>query len=237
VPTGAATNKANVKVSNYMSNNNNPFNESLSALMDNEIDEFEVRRILKASNENPDILQSWNRYHLAATAMRRELPPRIADLSARISVALENEAPHSRGFSQFLRPLGRVAIAASVTAAAVFGLQQIQYSGFGPGQLNGIADSRPVQDDNEGPIYQLPAGYELPTVSARTVSTSPTPDRNTDHRPVLVVKKLVPDLETQEEIQSYLNEAMFRHTENAARRSSHGGMLYARLPVQEQESP
>lgn len=37
--------------------------ESMSAVMDGEADEFELRRVLDEVNGNPELLQTWQRYH------------------------------------------------------------------------------------------------------------------------------------------------------------------------------
>jgi len=218
-----------------MSKNNEQLQEALSALMDNEASELELRRILRDSKEDPGPMAVWHRYQLAASAMRRELPAGIVDLSSRISQALEHEAPPAMGWSKWLQPAGRVAIAASVAVVALFGVQQLQLRpGVSePAAVALSAANPPAVAEQSGPLFQLPAGYELPAVSARTVSVSANPQRSVDYRPMLVVKRLVQDPATQEEIQSYLNQAMSQHTENAARSTVHGVLPYARLPASE----
>ena len=46
--------------------------ESLSALMDNEGDELELRRVLKSLDDEPDAADAWRRYHLMRSLLRRE---------------------------------------------------------------------------------------------------------------------------------------------------------------------
>ncbi|MGL6250628.1 MAG: sigma-E factor negative regulatory protein, partial [Billgrantia desiderata] len=57
--------------------------ESLSALMDNEGDDLELRRTLKSLEEQPDAAEAWRRYHLMRSVMRRDHDIDVStDLSA-----------------------------------------------------------------------------------------------------------------------------------------------------------
>jgi len=99
--------------------------QSLSALMDNEADPFEVRRTLQQVDD--DSAAVWARYHLASAVLRGETPAQHdLDISAAVQAALEKE-PHyddstGRGF---WKPLASIAVAASVTAMVMFGAQGI----------------------------------------------------------------------------------------------------------------
>ena len=46
--------------------------ESLSALMDNEADELEVRRVLQAAEQDPALRSTWSRYQVARAVMHKE---------------------------------------------------------------------------------------------------------------------------------------------------------------------
>ncbi|MGD8415680.1 MAG: sigma-E factor negative regulatory protein [Pseudomonadales bacterium] len=46
--------------------------ESLSAVMDGEADEFELRRVLDEMGKDAELAGSWERYHLIGAVMRRE---------------------------------------------------------------------------------------------------------------------------------------------------------------------
>lgn len=103
--------------------------ESLSALMDNEGDELELRRVLKSMDESPDAAATWRRYHLMRSLMRREPDVDVmTDLSAGITARLRDEPfpqievdtpPSRRAF-----PLARSAgIAAAVSLMVITGVQ------------------------------------------------------------------------------------------------------------------
>ncbi|MCK9503066.1 MAG: hypothetical protein M0Q95_02635, partial [Porticoccaceae bacterium] len=78
--------------------------------------------------------------------------------------------------------------------------------------------------------FQLPAGYDLPPVTARTVSAGSVPQAQT--RPtVLVSPRTVVSKVDEEAIRDYLDGVMQQHTENAAQSLSSQGLLpFARLP-------
>lgn len=106
--------------------------QSLSNLMDNEADELELRRVLKACDEQEELADCWHRYHLMRSVMHKELEqPAVFDLSASIAQAIDNEPSHGDIDSEKTVPfrqrfervgswLGKGAIAASVAAAVVF---------------------------------------------------------------------------------------------------------------------
>lgn len=117
--------------------------EQLSALMDGDLSEIEV---LNELGTDPALQDTWSRYHLIGDAMRGDLPVNLQlDLSDSIMLALEDELailapkpaqpaapqvqpagkviPFVRRFGQ---QVGQYAIAASVAAAVIFGVQQYQ---------------------------------------------------------------------------------------------------------------
>ena len=49
--------------------------ESLSALMDNEADELEVRRVLQAAEQDPALRSTWSRYQVARAVMHKGSEP------------------------------------------------------------------------------------------------------------------------------------------------------------------
>ncbi|GJA10399.1 transcriptional regulator [Aeromonas caviae] len=117
--------------------------EQLSALMDGDLSEIEV---LNELGTDPALQDTWSRYHLIGDAMRGDLPVNLQlALSDSIMLALEDEPailapkpaqpaapqvqpagkviPFVRRFGQ---QVGQYAIAASVAAAVIFGVQQYQ---------------------------------------------------------------------------------------------------------------
>ncbi|MCF7743374.1 RseA family anti-sigma factor [Aeromonas veronii] len=123
--------------------------EQISALMDGDLSDAEVLNELEMDSYLQD---TWGRYHLIGDAMRGDLPVNLQlDLSDSIMAALEDEptilAPKPVEAAPVLQPavapvktdsnvvplfrrvgqqLGQYAIAASVAAAVIFGVQQYQ---------------------------------------------------------------------------------------------------------------
>lgn len=123
--------------------------EQISALMDGDLSDAEVLNELEMDS---DLQDTWGRYHLIGDAMRGDLPVNLQlDLSDCIMAALEDEptilAPKPVETAPVLQPavapvktdsnvvplfrrvgqqLGQYAIAASVAAAVIFGVQQYQ---------------------------------------------------------------------------------------------------------------
>ena len=104
----------------------NPQRETLSAMLDDEADELELRRLLKASADNPDLQRAWERYNLAGAVLRGErTAPLSEDFHLQVASRLRDEAApgQSLRFGTSRRLAGRFAIAATVAVAVFIGLQ------------------------------------------------------------------------------------------------------------------
>lgn len=121
--------------------------ESLSALMDDEASDLELRRLLKALPQDPGLTATWKRYHAVRASLRRELhtDPTV-DLLPGIKARLALEANHNPSLagrltaSPILRYLGQGAIAASVALAALMGFSVLQSPDLqGPGMASQVA--------------------------------------------------------------------------------------------------
>lgn len=89
--------------------------ETLSAVMDNEADELELRRVLAACGEDAELRSTWSRYQLARSVMHREPTLPKLDIAAAVSAALADEAAPPKAEKGPWRMVGRLAVAASVT--------------------------------------------------------------------------------------------------------------------------
>ncbi len=215
--------------------NNTQIKESLSALMDGQADELEVRRVLKEVSENDELRDTWRRHQLAAAAMRRELPEQVVDYSSAIHAALENEEALGgpSAFSRVAKPLGRFAVAASVAVIALVGVQQYNKPAGTPGNTPAtIASVDNVQLDFSAPQIRTSAEFGIPPVTARTVSaTNGSQQGYSAPRSVIQVTEVTPDKVTREQVQAYLNELMLQHTENAVSNTNQGMLPFARMPT------
>lgn len=109
--------------------------ESLSALLDGELTEFELRSLLQDREADDELLAVWERYSLAKTVLQGEPFQRTSPgFSQRVAAALESEQPHAapaRGKLDTVRKVSfawwpataKLAVAASVTLAVFLGMQ------------------------------------------------------------------------------------------------------------------
>ena len=94
--------------------------EALSALMDGEAQELEVRRTLDAVAGDASLRDRWQRHHGVRDALQGQFASDTeVDVSRGVLEALEATKPVSRN------PLWSMAIAASVTLGVVMGGQQL----------------------------------------------------------------------------------------------------------------
>lgn len=127
--------------------------ESVSALMDGEVADFELRRTLERVVEDDEAGERWRRYHVARSVMKGDSEGVLnIDISASVMAAIEDEPSlsgtqkqvnsekeTSRAHELFWKPLTSMAVAASVTAVVILGVQNFN----GPEQTPVLADTRP----------------------------------------------------------------------------------------------
>lgn len=148
--------------------------ESLSALMDSESDELELRRVFKSLPDDADAAETWRRYHLARSMMQRERGVDVSiDLSAGIMARLNDEpapaledqpapVPARAGGVSFARGAG---VAAAVSLMVITGVQFF-------GTSNNVA-----QEQGSGDLAMAPSdGAQVQPVSlAASQPASMTP--------------------------------------------------------------
>jgi len=223
-------------------NQTTAIHESLSALMDDQASEMELLRVLKATEQQPELRQRWANYQMISASMRNEVPEApYVDLSSFISKALEDESVHSVVVVEktWLHRVGRMAIAASVAGAVVV---NGQLSGFGvnsgeAGDEAVLAVSGAPSISGAVPSNALPAGFRAPEFSARTVSSHKS-------MPAAVAPTLVkraPSVQVNRrpspEVQAYLQQVMQLHADNASVNTGRGVLSYARVPAVKVQPP
>lgn len=123
--------------------------ESLSAIMDGEGNELELRRVLKTLDDSPALGDVWRRYHLMRSALRRERDTVVdIDIASGVMAAIEQQesfhveasmvesvpaqaAPRQK--RRGLSLMGGAAVAAAVSMMVVSGVQF--YRGHGSAAL------------------------------------------------------------------------------------------------------
>ncbi len=183
--------------------------ESLSAVMDNEADELELRRVLAASEE-PELRATWSRYQIARAVMHKELLEPRLDIAAAVSAALADEALPAQATGSRWRGLGRLAVAASVTVAVLAGVRFYNQDELSGAQLAQQA-SQPslVMPQVQGPAVL--AGY--------STGTEPMPQG-----PQLSVQQQPASGWHEQRLPAYLRQ----HAQQAAASGADSALPYAR---------
>ncbi len=100
--------------------------EQLSALVDNELT-HDISSAVDSLLKDDKAKKTWERYHIIGDSLRGCLPKRLKDISDNVTQAIALEptvlAPRKK-FSYFVKPVMGFAIAASVTVAVIFNIQQ-----------------------------------------------------------------------------------------------------------------
>lgn len=106
--------------------------ERLSALVDGELDDADVHPLLDRLREDPGLAGRWSRYHLIHDTLRNNLPETVdPDFADRVWKDLEAEptvvAPPRRPLRVpgFMKQVAGLALASSVTAVAILGVQEM----------------------------------------------------------------------------------------------------------------
>lgn len=164
-----------------MSESKKRLTESVSALVDGEVSELELHRILKelelettnqSEHNDQGIAGKWSRYNLISQAMVNT-PLGSKDISKSITGAIAQEKTHKTNFLQDIlqaKSVGRFAVAASVAVMAIVGVQQLNSTD--PLQNNNLPATMTASNSAEQlqrPANQFPVGFQ-PNLEARTVN-------------------------------------------------------------------
>lgn len=164
-----------------MSESKKRLTESVSALVDGEVSELELHRILKeleleitnqSEHNDQGIAGKWSRYNLISQAMVNT-PLGSKDISKSITNAIAQEKTHKTNFLQDIlqaKSVGRFAVAASVAVMAIVGVQQLNSTD--PLQNNNLPATMTASNSAEQlqrPANQFPVGFQ-PNLEARTVN-------------------------------------------------------------------
>ena len=140
--------------------------ESLSAVMDNEADELELRRVLNAFDDT-QTRDTWSRYQVARAVMHKDLLIPRLDIASAVSAALAEEQVPAKVVRGPWRSIGRLAVAASVTVAVLAGVrlynqddivgaqlaQQAAPQSLSAPMANGVLQGQPGWQDQRLPGY------------------------------------------------------------------------------------
>lgn len=180
--------------------------ESVSALMDGEIEELELRRLLKHADSDA-VRKTWSDFHRSQQGLHGgpELSFMSLDISARVSEVIAAET-HAKQPRSLWKSLGGVAVAASVAAVVVFSSGQFSAN---PGALSQGAEVA-------GRVYPatVAAGSGNVTVSASYVGDLPGGEL-----------REAANAEAEKRLQRYL----LQHTGQVSQGGGQGMMAFARV--------
>ena len=215
-----------------------PLSEALSALKDGEISEFELRRLLKEIDSQPELRKEWANHHALSAVLRRDNPVRYADISRQVSDAIANEKPEAAK-GAWKKLLQQFAAAASVAAVTLVAVQLIPDQG----SAIQVADSADKGESNiyqDEPMVQFPTGLNLPSLATRSVSTSPsqvTLGSITEQSRPADMEQYPVTLNSFDEavLRRHFDRVLFEHNSNAASAVSQSAVPLARVPGLELE--
>jgi sigma-E factor negative regulatory protein RseA len=211
---------------------NDNLRQSLSALMDDEADDLELRRLLAESAKDDRIRETWSRYQLARQLMseKSKVQDITIDLSDGIRRAIDREealsvvkqgvstAEEGRHLPAWLKPLGGVAVAASVALVTVFGVTQYNAIPVDTGAVSAtalVAEISPVNPATVSGMSTVGGQYAQPASYSQQKITLEESIHQVKQNQAVARKKL----------DTYL----LRHAEHAALNNSHGLMPLARV--------
>jgi sigma-E factor negative regulatory protein RseA len=237
-----------------MSDHENRLNESLSALMDNEASDIEIRRILKELDAEDSLLAveiraKWQRYHLASAAISKEAVSAV-DYSRAIADAIDSDdSLKMNSLSKMLRrsgilavgaslgvsQAGPFAIAASVALVSVLGIQNISNPLSDMDQTFRFAQSdKMIDEKTTGPANQFPSGWQAPLdTQARTVSASGFNGARQYPQPIVEVNIINNAQYSEQEVRLYLADILAKHSSHAALNSNQSMLPFARIESRE----
>ena len=221
--------------------------ESLSALIDNEAGELEMHRVLKHIGHDEELRAAWRRYQITSSILRREsdIAPDF-DVSKSVAKALDSEITFeqniesesqeaSRKNSFVQQFLGKAAVAASVAAVMVLGLNQMRYVAVNETGGSAVALSEQAEKLNDPVVVasSVPFGFEdIPLPEARTVSS------NSSGVPVNYagnINEVASRIQYQNDdlsdpaTQALLNQLLIEHAQRSSVNGSLGFMPFARV--------
>lgn len=235
---------------------NNLSDEQLSSLLDGELDEMQCQEAIDVLCRDSKARKQWARFHLASDALHGNLPDAIdPNFASRVMAAIDDEPailappPHQSATStpspavssapasnvvqhpsSFSKRFAGLAVAASVAAMAVMGVETLyrddssapvsqQVAQVNATQQSEFARLAPSQGASLATLASVKASGSLST------STGAANTAGATIRPgVHVVSQAVP-----RRIDPRLHKYLINHSQQAARSNVQGIMPYARI--------
>ena len=188
--------------------NETQLKESISALVDGEASALELRRVLKEVPDNKSLRDSWRHHQMSSAAIHQTFSSQVIDFSAEIGAAIKLEKTYGTSplSDYFIKPLGRFAIAASVTAVALVGLQQFTQS---TDSLQPYAAKSDTQLSFPNWDIRTSAEFGIPQISTQAVNLSDLSlSAQKFTRKSTLQNRSNPADPTREQVQTYLDSLL-----------------------------
>ncbi|MFT7224058.1 MAG: sigma-E factor negative regulatory protein RseA [Cellvibrionaceae bacterium] len=206
---------------------NDPIFESLSALVDGEASELELRRLLKTGGS--EVEKRWRCYQLTSSVLKNDMKgfsdlAVSPDLYAKISSAIADESAlsvetKSKSSSTWIN-IVRFGIAASVAGAVMVAIQLAPTGD----NLSSIADAPVSQNPNSpGPLL-------APDTSVQPVGLGDINGPKEQKQPIILNEATEQQLE---QMKSEASRLMLEHAQNASQHTQQGVLPYVRVPEAE----
>ena len=215
--------------------------ERLSSLLDGELDDTQQRHAIDALGGDAEARDRWERFHLASDALHGNLPDAIdPQFASGVMAAIEDEptilAPpprkssastvHAHTPSRLSKRFAGLAVAASVAAIAVMGVESLYH------------------EDPAAPLNQQVAESAAPPSEYIRLAQQPSPSRVATlasvNTPLATPPAAAPSLKARAEmlrthpdiarrIDPRLHKYLLNHSQQTARSNIQGVMPYARI--------
>ena len=215
--------------------------EQLSSLIDGELDDTRQRHAIDALAHDAEARDRWERFHLASDALHGNLAEAIGPrFSTRVMAAIEDEptilapplprkpsvsidhAPAAR--SSFSKRFAGLAVAASVAAIAVMGVESLYHEDPGVPRSQQVAENKAAPSEYIRLAKQPspPPGATLASVNA-PLATSAAASL------AARAEMLRAHPEIARRIDPRLHKYLINHSQQAGRSNIQGMMPYARI--------
>ena len=170
------------------------FNEFVSAMLDDEADEFEIRRVLGEIAGNSDLKSTWSRYHVISSVLKREGLSNLEELdigdasSGDIGSSFSRKTLGDRTLNRpWLRSRGTLvaSLAAAIAALAII----ITINDEGNTQVE-LADTLVMPDPNVTDD-RVPAESDIRRAEAYLIQHAQHVSMNRSAAPIPFVKVIV----------------------------------------------
>lgn len=183
---------------------NDSLKESLSALMDGEASEFELRRVLES--DDPELRRKWSDSHQFQQLLKGDEQPYSGwDISARVAAEIADDvaSPSAAGWRQAFTGIAVAASVAFVVVLGALGSNKLTT----PGAM--VADNSAVS----GRVYPTQVRGATGGVTVSATAQSP-----------VLTESSISQSEAQRRFEYYLRN----HTDRAALNNNQGVISYAR---------